>query len=446
VRSLLLADVEVAGQQVDVRLDGGVIAEIGVGLVGGDGEEVIDGHGGAVIPGLADHHLHLAAIAAAARSVSATDVSASELADRIQTCPPGPVRVVGWHESEALGHLDANALDRLAPGRDVRVQHRSGAVWVLSHRTLEALSATGPLDHGGLERAVDGGLTGRLFRGDDWLRERLPAQVPDFQDLAARLSSYGLTGLTDATPDLDVAMVTALTSAFPQRLLLLGDPAATGPWKLLLPEHDLPDLVSLTTSVSSAHAAGRPVAIHSVTRTSLLLALAALEDAGSLPGDRLEHAAVVPPQARAALRRLGVTVVTQPAIATSRGDVHRREVAPDDLPWLWPVRSLAAAGVPVALSSDAPHGPLDPWEVMRAARDRRTPSGAIATPGEHLDAAAAVRSLTTPLETPGGPPREVVTGEPADLVLCHAPLREVLTALDRSVVRSVFVAGALTYG
>jgi predicted amidohydrolase YtcJ len=441
----LLGSVEVDGRVIDVRLRDGLITDLGDGLAA-DGAEVIDGRGGALLPGLVDHHLHLAATAAAAESITSTGQTASELAARIRTAAPGPVRVVGWHESEPLGDLDADALDDLAPGRDVRVRHRSGSVWVLSRATLAALAAAGPLDHEGLERGADGQVTGRLFRGDSWLRERLPTELPDFQALVGQLSAYGLTGLTDATPDLDATAVRALTQAFPQRLLLLGDPQATGPWKLLLPEHDLPDLASLTASVASAHAAGRPVAIHSVTRDSLVLAMAALDDAGGLAGDRLEHAAIVPAEVRHGLRRLGVTVVTQPGIATSRGDFHRRDVEPDDQAWLWPLRSLLDEGVPVALSSDAPHGPLDPWEVMRAARDRLTPSGAPANPAERITAAAALRSLTTALEDPGGPAREVRVGEVADLVLYQVPQREVLADLDREAVRAVFAEGTLIFG
>ena len=50
---------------VDVRLVNGVIAAIGPDVRPEEGDEVIDARGGALLPGLHDHHLHLAALAAA---------------------------------------------------------------------------------------------------------------------------------------------------------------------------------------------------------------------------------------------------------------------------------------------------------------------------------------------------------------------------------------------
>ena len=51
----------------------------------------------------------------------------------------------------------------------------------------------------GLER-VAGEPTGRLYEGDQWLRSRLPGDLPDLREVSTRLAGYGVTGLTDATP------------------------------------------------------------------------------------------------------------------------------------------------------------------------------------------------------------------------------------------------------
>lgn len=53
---MLIRGVEVAGRRgpVDVRIAEGVIVEIGPGLGGPDG---VDGRGGALLPGLHDHHI-----------------------------------------------------------------------------------------------------------------------------------------------------------------------------------------------------------------------------------------------------------------------------------------------------------------------------------------------------------------------------------------------------
>lgn len=97
-------------------------------------------------------------------------------------------------------------------------------------------------------------------------------------------------------------------------------------------------------TISASHAAGRPVAVHCVTRESLLLTLAALDVCGVLRGDRIEHTAVVPVEVRAELARAGVRVVTQPSFIARRGDDYLARVDPDDVDLLYPYASLLAAG------------------------------------------------------------------------------------------------------
>src|SRR5205085_1501551 len=93
------------------------------------------------------------------------------------------LRAVGWHGPQ----LDRVALDAAVPERPVRVQHRSGALWVLNTRALDAVGLDAP--------------DGRLFRMDDVLRTRVPPEAtPDVAAVGRCLASYGLTGVTDATP------------------------------------------------------------------------------------------------------------------------------------------------------------------------------------------------------------------------------------------------------
>ena len=63
--SVLVHDVEVDGRAgLDVRLADGRITAIGPRLAPAPGDDVLDGHGGALLPGLHDHHLHLRATGA----------------------------------------------------------------------------------------------------------------------------------------------------------------------------------------------------------------------------------------------------------------------------------------------------------------------------------------------------------------------------------------------
>ena len=93
--TLLIRDAEVAGRRVDVACADGVVTHIGAAPAGAD--VVIDAAGGALLPGLHDHHVHLLAMAAARDSV---DVGTAGLA-ALRTAPGDDwVRAVGYHESD----------------------------------------------------------------------------------------------------------------------------------------------------------------------------------------------------------------------------------------------------------------------------------------------------------------------------------------------------------
>ena len=67
---MLIARAEIDGvAPLDVRIADGRIAEIGRGLARRAGETRLDAGGGALLPGLHDHHLHLFALAAAEASL-----------------------------------------------------------------------------------------------------------------------------------------------------------------------------------------------------------------------------------------------------------------------------------------------------------------------------------------------------------------------------------------
>ncbi|WP_345713746.1 amidohydrolase family protein, partial [Kineococcus glutinatus] len=87
-------------------------------------------------------------------------------------------------------------------------------------------------------------------------------------------------------------------------------------------------------------------------------------------GVRLEHLCAVDEPAVAVLARLGVSASVQPAFDATWGG--QRGTYAQRLGWerarrLHPFAALAAAGVPLALGSDAPVTPLAPWEAVRAA-------------------------------------------------------------------------------
>lgn len=411
--------------------------------------EVIDADGALALPGLHEHHLHLLATAAARASVDCGPVRVAArgsleaiLRDAAAALPPGRwLRGVGFAD-DGPRPLDRHVLDRIVPDRPVRVQHRSGALWVLNSAALTLLP---DLPHSpDVERDAAGEPTGRLFRMDRLVGAAAGREEPDLAAVGALLASQGITGVTDATPDLDDATVRLLAAArdrgdLPSSLTLLGAPLAghelvdggpterrvcvppagvrSGPWKLHLHDHDLPGFDTITGWIADARRARRGVAVHCVTRESLVLTLAAIEAVGPAPGDRIEHASVVPPEIIGMMARLGPAVVTQPGFLATRGDHYARDVDPDDVPHLYPYAGLLAAGVKVAPSSDAPHAPTDPWATIRAAADRRAPSGLVLGVDERVHPAVALAGYLSPADDPGGPPRRLERGAAADLCL-----------------------------
>jgi predicted amidohydrolase YtcJ len=456
-----IRNVEIDGRAgLDVRLDGGRIAAIAPGLAGTG--EAVDGRGGALIPGLADHHAHLLALAAKAGSVALDDVaSAGQLRARIAAAagdrPAGAwIRAVGYHEG-AAGDLSRAELDTLAPRHPLRLQHRTGALWVLNSLALAALGAAAPPPC--VERGDDGAPTGRIWRGDAWLAERLGAEPPDLAPVGRQLAAYGVTAVTDASVTTDAGAAAHLAAArrggdLPQRLTLMsGGPLAApddgafvvGPVKVLLDDHALPALDDFVGRIEQARAWNRAVAVHCVTAAELALALAAFGAAGAQPGDRIEHGGVIAAAAIEVLRALRLTVVTQPAFVRERGDRYVAEVDPVDQPDLYRCASLLAAGVPVAASSDAPYGSPDPWLAIAAAAERRTRRGLRLGEGERVSPDRALGLYLGAPADPAGPPRRVAVGSPADLCLLDRPLREALAEPSADHVVATFVAGAVIH-
>ncbi|WP_100350864.1 amidohydrolase [Luteimicrobium subarcticum] len=85
---------------------------------------------------------------------------------------------------------------------------------------------------------------------------------------------------------------------------------------------------------------------------------------------RLEHALFVDARALAELLVFGISLSVQPAFVGAWGGdagMYAERVGPLRAAALSPLADLVSAGVPVALGSDSPVTPLDPWGAVRAA-------------------------------------------------------------------------------
>ena len=218
-----------------------------------------------------------------------------------------------------------------------------------------------------------------------------------------------------------------------------GESLDTGSLKIMLDDTALPDLDSLQGRIVKAHRRGRPVAFHCVTRTELVFALAALRDAGTVPGDRIEHASVTDAPTMRLLHEVSgdrgyVTVVTQPNFIAERGDRYLRDIPRKDHDDLYRCRGFLEAGIPLGGGTDSPYGDPDPWAAMRAAVERRTADGRIVGPDETLSPERALELFLTPLDSPGGVPREIVVGAPVDFCVLTKPWHEARRSLEAGLV------------
>ena len=465
---MLISNAEIAGLPgLALRIEGNRITQVGPRLQRNPGEVMIDARGGALIPGLHDHHIHLHALAAARASVpcgpphvrTAADL-AKALARACREMPVGDwIRGTGYHESVA-GELSSRVLDEWTGHTPIRIQHRSGALWVLNTAALNRLPAIRDSQKSGIERDSHGVATGRLFRLDDWLREQLgPSSPPDLGAVSEELARHGITGATDATPTNDASAVAAFADAaregrFRQKLSVMGKlemPEIKAPGiertcvKIMLDDERLPELDHLHQNIEEAHAARRCVAIHCVTRGELVFATEALAMAGVRTGDRIEHAAVTPPELMRRLAELSLQVVTQHGFLYERGDVYAREVDLQDQPWLYRGQGFIDAHVPLGGGTDAPFGAADPWRSIQAAARRKTESDQVLEPRESLLPEKALALFTTPAEAPGGASRHIAPGHAADLCILDRPWSAAREVLSRDLVAATICSGELLW-
>ncbi|MGI0150418.1 MAG: amidohydrolase, partial [Thermoplasmata archaeon] len=227
-----------------------------------------------------------------------------------------------------------------------------------------------------------------------------------------RLEQYARRAPPTSGPDVHFAGVKAiLDGSLGSRTAWLeqaysDDPGERG--------HSLWAPAKLLGALRPAADAGHPIALHAIGDRALAEAIRTLEALGSPESSRIEHASVSPPAQLRRIARTGATVVIQPGFRTSdRWRTARLGVRRGR--WTHAFARLAAAGIPLAGSSDAPVERADPWSGMRSASGRVSPGPDPhrLTPAQALGAytVGGARALADP--TLGS----LVPGSPADLLV-----------------------------
>jgi hypothetical protein len=398
-----------SGHIVDLRPAGEADPASGLG----ETAQALDLDGRWVVPGLWDHHVHFSqwsimrdrldlsgarSAAQAARAVSAARAErASDLLvgvgfrDALWPEPPS-AQLLDEHSGERpvvlisgdlhAVWLNSAALRRFAPGRDqsgvLREQDAFDvqlAVADLPDDRVDALAAAA-----GAAAAARGVVGVVDFEmpdiGATWLRRisagnkalRVVCSVwPSRLDEAVRrdigtgASLPGAGGLATMGP-LKVIIDGSLNTRTAYCFDAYPGPAGAGGHGLLTITGA--DLAALLETAGDARI---EAAVHAIGDHANSVALDAFEQTGA--HGSIEHAQLMAAGDVARLARLGLTASVQPEHAIDDRDVADRY-------WTgrtaraYAYRTLLDAGVPLALGSDAPVAPLDPWIAIAAAVQR----------------------------------------------------------------------------
>ncbi|WP_198416033.1 MULTISPECIES: amidohydrolase [Cryobacterium] len=484
--SLVLRNARLPGsdERVDVEIVDGRIRRIGyLGMVG-PGIRAVDLAERWLIPGLWDNHVHFSQWAQTARRLDLSGAgSAAEVAALVAARVPDLAAGEGlvgfgfrdglWPDVPARATLDAVT----GPVPAVLISGDLHSCWLNS----AALAQHGFADHP----------TGLLREDDCFAVVRALAAVPDrvmdgWADAAARAAAArGVVGIvememawnldtwrrriqagTDAlrvefgiyTPQLGRAVEQGLRSGdviagtgglltvgpykvitdgslntrtafcFDEYPGLEGQPGSRG--SLNVPPEELLDHLRVATE------AGIRPAVHAIGDHANSLALDAFERLGC--SGSIEHAQLLAPADIARFARLGVVASVQPEHALDDRDVADRYWA-GRTDRAFVLASLLRAGATLALGSDAPVAPLDPWVSLAAAvgrtRDGREPWHAEQAISRQAALAASARGR-----------HRVLVGDVADLAVCETdPFVASVGDLRRMPVAATLLAGRFTH-
>ncbi|GAA3729871.1 amidohydrolase [Streptomyces tremellae] len=145
------------------------------------------------------------------------------------------------------------------------------------------------------------------------------------------------------------------------------------------------DADAVAAHVAACTEAGLQAGFHAIGDAALAAVVAGVRAVAERLGTarvraarhRIEHAEMMTPETVAAFAELGLTASVQPAFDAAWGGedgMYATRLGAARAGTLNPYAALLKAGVPLALGSDAPVTPLDPWGTVRAAAFHRTPA------------------------------------------------------------------------
>ncbi|WP_372406253.1 amidohydrolase [Streptomyces luteireticuli] len=144
------------------------------------------------------------------------------------------------------------------------------------------------------------------------------------------------------------------------------------------------DVAAVAAHVTACTEAGLQAGFHAIGDAALTAVVDGVRAAAGKLGldrvraarHRIEHAEMLTPGHIAAFAEFALTASVQPAFDAAWGGedgMYAARLGRERARTLNPYAALLRAGVPLALGSDSPVTPLDPWGTVRAAAFHRTP-------------------------------------------------------------------------
>ncbi|MFD2093750.1 amidohydrolase [Blastococcus deserti] len=496
--NLLVTDVTVGDRPGRaVHVVDGRIAWLGDATRAPAADRVLAGEGALLTPAFVDAHVHATAAGLAltgldlSSSVSLASATAAVRAHAAGT--PDALLLgtgwdeTGWPEGRGLTRHDIDAVVGDRPAYLARVDVHSATV---STALLDRIPGIGDLPgydpdgqlrldaHHAARQAAYGAVGSAQRRaaqratraaaaalGIGSLHEMAGPEVSGAEDLAALLALsagepgplvLGYWGELAERGGLDVVRDLGLTGAGGDLFCdgALGSHTAA----LSAPYTDRPgtsgalrfETASLVDHVRACTLAGVQAGFHCIGDAAVNQVLAAVgtvvEELGAAAvracRHRLEHLEMADASVMARMRAWDMVASVQPAFDAAWGGdsgMYAERLGAARAAATNPFADLADAGVALALGSDAPVTPLDPWGGVHAAVDHRTPGSGL-RPFDAFDAATHGGWHAARAEHPAGP---LAVGAPAHLALwatAHT-LSAVLAERARPSCRQLLVDG-----
>ena len=201
-----------------------------------------------------------------------------------------------------------------------------------------------------------------------------------------------------------------------------------------------PSFNAMKSIIHRCASLGFPVAVHAVEADVVRGSAQVFAGSPSLPKrtppHRIEHCSEAPPDALTDIAECGASIVTQPGFVHHHGDRYLAEVSPTMHDYLYRAASLAARGIVVAFSSDAPVSDPNPMPALHAATTRRTSAGSSLGGHEAMGMRAALSAYTLEPARVIGADKSLGTltpGSLADMVL----FAEDLTSIESEALVSI---------